>query len=121
MLIERYLGCKAYFDRTLSKPVDNDDCLYAHNDFVEPGHHEYFIVVSDGQGRLVYKDHIVAFVKPRVEEPEIRSIPLAEKDESEEMMKPKIVIESTNPVYLEEIYQFETKDDKLKAMQAELA
>ena len=37
LMIEKYLGCKPFFDRILTRLVDQDDCMYVHNDFVKPG------------------------------------------------------------------------------------
>lgn len=55
MLIEKYLGCKPYFDRQISKTVDEDDCMYLYNDFVAPGRHFYYIFSSDGISLYNYK------------------------------------------------------------------
>ena len=49
LLIEKYLGCKPYFDRLLNKTVEEDDCLYLYNDFVRPGKHFYYVITSDGE------------------------------------------------------------------------
>lgn len=62
----------------MSKPIDDDDLLFVHNDFVAPGLHNYFIIVSNGTDKFIHKAYFTAFVKPRSSEPEIRSLPLVE-------------------------------------------
>jgi len=116
--LEKYLGCKAYFDRTMSKLVDDDDCLYMHNDFVHPGKHENYIVVSDGK-KFIHKARFTAFIKPRTEDPEVRALPMAQREG--DMNKAEVIVESQFPSYLRSIYSIEKKEDMEKAMQAELA
>ena len=72
ILIEKYLGCKPYFDRLISKTIEEDDCMYLYNDFVEPGKHYYYIVSSDGISKYTYKSYFLAFIKPRHNDIEIR-------------------------------------------------
>jgi len=55
LMVDTHLGCKPFFDRTLTRLVDVGDCLYVHNDFVRPGRHSYFIVVPNGSGGFKYK------------------------------------------------------------------
>ena len=76
-----HIPYKPFFDRTLSRLVDQSDCMYVHNDFVRPGPHSYFIFVVDRDGLLSYRKHFTTFVKERKEECAYRTIPKSEKQE----------------------------------------
>jgi hypothetical protein len=67
-MIDMHLGCKPFFDRILTRLVDQNDCMYLHNDFVKPGRHSYFIFIPDGAGGFYHKSHYSTFVKPRKED-----------------------------------------------------
>lgn len=89
LMIEKYLGCKPFFDRILTRLVDQDDCMYVHNDFVKPGRHSYYIFVPDGRDGFTYKNHFITFVKPRAEDLVPRPIPRAKTDDEGGLKKAK--------------------------------
>ena len=84
LMVDTHLGSKPFFDRTLTRLVDEGDCMYVHNDFVRPGRHSYFIVVPNGSGGFKYKKQFVTFVKPRKGELPSRTLPRALRDDQEE-------------------------------------
>ena len=84
LMVDTHLGSKPFFDRTLTRLVDEGDCMYVHNDFVRPGSHSYFIVVPNGSGGFKYKKQFVTFVKPRKGELPSRTLPRALRDDQEE-------------------------------------
>lgn len=86
-MLDAHLSCKPYFDRNLTRLVDDEDCMYLHNDFVRPGSHSYFIVVPDGEGDLKYKKEFVTFIKPRKEDLVTKTLPLEMRDEKLEAQK----------------------------------
>ena len=88
-MIEKYLGCKPFFDRILTRLVDKNDCQYVFNDFVKPGRHSYFIFVPDGNDGFLYKNHFVTFVKPRTEDLVPRPIPRAKAEDTGGIKKTK--------------------------------
>ena len=89
--LDNNLACKPFFDRNLNRLVDNDDCMYVHNDYVRPGHHSYFIVVPDGKGDFKYKKEFIAFVKPRKEDLAHKTLPKAVQEEKAEAERPQIM------------------------------
>jgi hypothetical protein len=88
-MIDMHLGCKPFLDRILTRLVDQDDCMYIHNDFVKPGRHSYFIFVPDGKGGFLYKNHFITFVKPRNEDMVPRPIPRAQEEKNGVLKKIK--------------------------------
>jgi hypothetical protein len=88
-MIEMHLGCKPFFDRILTRLVDQNDCMYVHNDFVKPGRHSYYIVVPDGKGGFLYKNHFITFVKPRNEDMIPKPIQRAQGEENGVLKKSK--------------------------------
>lgn len=89
LMIDKYLDCKPFFDRILTRLVDQEDCMYVHNDFVKPGRHSYFIFVPDGQYGFLYANHFVTFVKPRAEDMVPHPIPRVKGDDQGVLKKTK--------------------------------
>ena len=91
-MIEEYLGTKPFFDRSLASLVDQKDCMYVYNDFVQPGYHNYYIIVPNGIGGYIYKKHFLTFVKPRTEDIPHKQLPVAL---TEEELPPEVYIQES--------------------------